>query len=337
MIICDNLKNKNISCYLPSISIIIPTLNEEKNIENCLNSIYKQYYPANLYEIIIIDNGSVDKTLEIVSKYKVKIIKSKIKDAEISKIIGLRESHNEYFIYIDADIEIIDKDFFLNLIRPFIFLKDISGSFGRFFPNKGDSAIGRYLRYHPLELDPVFQFFCTDIEKTIIKKEKKYSICDFKYPKLPPIGICLYKKKYLLECLQGINKFMDIDVPCILSLKGYNKFAYVSCAKFYHVNVKNLFDIIKKRMRNLKKVYLPNEGNRLFQYFNLKSSKDILKIIIWIIYANLFFPAFLKSLYNAIKNRDLAFLYEGLLTLFLTDTICFGFLKYKYLLKLKIK
>lgn len=330
----DKGLEKKIFCWLPSISIIIPTLNEENNIEKCLNSVFKQYYLPNLYEVIIVDNGSIDKTLEIVSKYNVKIIKNKIKDAEISKIIGLRESNNEYFIYLDADIEIIKKDFFLKLVRPFIFCEDIAGSFGRFYPKKEDSAVGRYLRYHPLELDPVFQYFCTDIEKTIISKEKKYSICCFKYPNIPPIGICLYKKKYLLECLKDVDKFMDIDVPCLLSLKGHNKFAYVSDAKFYHVNVKNLFDVINKRMRNLKIIYLPNEENRLFQYFNLKSSKDIFKIVIWVIYANLFFPAFFKSIYMSVKNKDLAFLYESLLAFSLTDAICFGFLKYKYFHKL---
>lgn len=51
----------------PSVSIVIPTKNEEKNIENCLQSIQAQSY-SNL-EIIVIDNNSDDRTKEIVSSF----------------------------------------------------------------------------------------------------------------------------------------------------------------------------------------------------------------------------------------------------------------------------
>lgn len=52
------------------MSLIIPTWNEELVIKSKLDSIIKQNYPSELLEIIIIDGGSSDKTLDIISKWK---------------------------------------------------------------------------------------------------------------------------------------------------------------------------------------------------------------------------------------------------------------------------
>lgn len=49
-----------------SIAIIIPTLNEENHIEECLNSIYCQSYPFTEMDVMVVDGGSTDRTEEIV-------------------------------------------------------------------------------------------------------------------------------------------------------------------------------------------------------------------------------------------------------------------------------
>ncbi len=50
------------------ISVVIPGLNEEENIEECLKSVKRQNYSKE-FEIIVADNGSVDRTREIAEKY----------------------------------------------------------------------------------------------------------------------------------------------------------------------------------------------------------------------------------------------------------------------------
>jgi len=59
----DPMSNK-----LPYVSVIVPVLNGEKTIEGCLYSLTALDYPSEKVEIIIIDNGSTDKTNLIVSK-----------------------------------------------------------------------------------------------------------------------------------------------------------------------------------------------------------------------------------------------------------------------------
>ena len=51
-----------------SVSIVIPTLNEELYIEKCLNSIFSQSYPSSKIEIFVIDGGSVDRTTNIINR-----------------------------------------------------------------------------------------------------------------------------------------------------------------------------------------------------------------------------------------------------------------------------
>ena len=51
------------------ISVLIPARNEAENIENCINSILNQTYPKALFEVIILDDFSEDKTPELVNNY----------------------------------------------------------------------------------------------------------------------------------------------------------------------------------------------------------------------------------------------------------------------------
>jgi glycosyltransferase involved in cell wall biosynthesis len=54
---------------IPIASILIPVFNEEKYISDCLNSIIKNEKSRYDFEILIIDGGSTDKTLEIIKEY----------------------------------------------------------------------------------------------------------------------------------------------------------------------------------------------------------------------------------------------------------------------------
>jgi cellulose synthase/poly-beta-1,6-N-acetylglucosamine synthase-like glycosyltransferase len=50
---------------LPFVSVLIPVRNEEANIKTCLEAIFKQQYPAHLFEVIVVDDYSTDNTLGI--------------------------------------------------------------------------------------------------------------------------------------------------------------------------------------------------------------------------------------------------------------------------------
>ncbi len=84
------------------ISIVIPALNEEKYIKNCLKSLKSQKYEGE-YEIIVIDNGSTDKTPEIAEEYADKVIYRPNLDFYDLCNEGLRHSNGDIIARIDAD------------------------------------------------------------------------------------------------------------------------------------------------------------------------------------------------------------------------------------------
>jgi cellulose synthase/poly-beta-1,6-N-acetylglucosamine synthase-like glycosyltransferase len=99
--------------YTPKtkISIIIPARNEEANIGKCIDAIFQQDYPKDLFEVIVVDDHSRDNTVSIVNRYtNVKCLK--LSDYPTDKIIaykkkalsiGIANSTGELIVTTDAD------------------------------------------------------------------------------------------------------------------------------------------------------------------------------------------------------------------------------------------
>lgn len=80
------------------ISAVVLVKNEEKNITSCLESIKW------CNEIIVIDDGSKDKTVQIAKKYGAKIIESSLRDNfAAQRNLGLQQANNDWVLFIDAD------------------------------------------------------------------------------------------------------------------------------------------------------------------------------------------------------------------------------------------
>lgn len=97
--------------YFPMVSIILPSRNEEKYIEKCLDSLLRQDYPN--YEIIAINDSSSDKTGEIIKRYSMVHSKIIYVDAQPKPegwtgknwacYQGYLQSKGELFLFTDAD------------------------------------------------------------------------------------------------------------------------------------------------------------------------------------------------------------------------------------------
>lgn len=81
------------------ISVIIPTLNEAKSISNCLSSLFSQ---KGNFEVIIVDAGSKDKTIEKAAKFNVRIVRSKKGRAlQMNKGASLAKGNILWFLHAD--------------------------------------------------------------------------------------------------------------------------------------------------------------------------------------------------------------------------------------------
>jgi len=119
----------------PKVSIIIPTYNEEEYIANCLISIQNQDFKN--YEIIVVDNGSTDKTCEIVKLFREVIFfkQTDIKSAGSSKNLGAFESKGDILLFIDSD-EVIGNGYIKKMIKPIT-----SGKYRATVPFHNDNGI----------------------------------------------------------------------------------------------------------------------------------------------------------------------------------------------------
>ena len=102
--------------HKPKISIIIPTYNEEPNIQDTLTAIKKQNCDIH-YEIIVVDGQSSDKTVSIAKKFA-KVYKSPKKGKTFQLNYVVPKTSGDLLIFLDADT-IIDPYFLQKVYRIF--------------------------------------------------------------------------------------------------------------------------------------------------------------------------------------------------------------------------
>ena len=96
----------------PYVSIVLPVWNEEKTIAATLKSVIALDYPKNKFEIIVVDDGSTDKTSQRVMRFKgsnIKIFKKKNGGKGSALNYGIKRSKGEFIVTLDAD-SFVDKD-----------------------------------------------------------------------------------------------------------------------------------------------------------------------------------------------------------------------------------
>lgn len=316
------------SLYLPKISYCVFTYNEEKKIEDCLRSIFDQNYPKDKLEVILVDDKSTDRTVEIAKKFPVKILYSGKKDGDFSATVGFHHATGEFFNAIGADMRLRGKDWFLKMVEPLIENPDMSAAITKYYSCPKESLVTKYLSLDPFQRDLIYQFFSTNIEDVITEKRGGYYICEYTEDKIPPQSHGLYRVDIMRKIIDKEKIWYDMGNLVSLVEKGYRKFAYVPDAGFYHFHADSLTQLVSKRIRNVERSYLRylNKSSH-FKWIDLTNLKDIIKLVILIISANLFIPIFILSFFKMIKYRNWLYLLEAPIILLLVDTILFAFLK----------
>ncbi len=143
-----------------SLSVVIATYNEEKNIERCLYSL-KGFAD----EVIIIDGGSCDNTIEIAKKYNAHIfIKDNPPIFHINKQYGLNKAKNKWILQLDAD-EVVSDSLKQEIIS--ILKQDQEKVFGYYIPRR-NYFLGKWMRKGGLYPDAVIR---------LVRKGKAYFPC----------------------------------------------------------------------------------------------------------------------------------------------------------------
>jgi len=92
------------------VSFVIPVLNSEKLLADCLRSIRQQVASGIAYEILIADGGSRDRSVEVAHAYGCRVLAATGLMAEAAKQLAFREARGEYIALLDADNEVAGVD-----------------------------------------------------------------------------------------------------------------------------------------------------------------------------------------------------------------------------------
>ncbi|MCD6241732.1 glycosyltransferase [Candidatus Bathyarchaeota archaeon] len=115
------------------LSVVIPALNSASTISYTLKSIFSNNFPKELFEVIVVDNGSSDETVEIARKYPVKIFYCPKRGIGPPRNLGIRKAKGEIICLTDSDC-IVEKNWLAKIYTFFKENPEADGVGGPVFP-----------------------------------------------------------------------------------------------------------------------------------------------------------------------------------------------------------
>lgn len=215
------------------VSVILVTFNSAKTIKPCLDSLLKA---KSILEIIIVDNASLDPTLEELSAYKkyIQLIKSE-KNLGFSKAnnLGVKNAKSDLLLFLNPDTEVTGPESIENMVDVLV-------------SNKDYGLIGPKLLYP----DGKTQFSARNFP-TVLNAFKEYLLgikdsYDFYSPKessLSPVdtvvGACMLTFREIFLAVGGFDEkyflyYEDIALCQAIKKRGY-KIGYLGSVSFKHV------------------------------------------------------------------------------------------------------
>lgn len=235
------------------MSVYIPCFNAEKYIKSCLDGVLKQTYPVG--EILIVDDASTDRTIDIASKFPVKIIRQpENKGLACARNTAIKNAKSEFVASLDADC-VPEKDWLEKLMSNFD-LK-VAGVGGSLIENDTRTPIGLWRSMHMRQG----------------WGRKKTSSISFLFG-----SNSVFRKKILMD-INGYNEkyfknnYEDVDISARIKKKGL-RLIYEPCAEAMHIredDVSTLFNAFwnwnfhfhcrEGYYKNNKKLYLKIREN----------------------------------------------------------------------------
>ncbi|MBI4159209.1 glycosyltransferase family 2 protein [Candidatus Woesearchaeota archaeon] len=296
---------------LPTISFIIPTYNDKVLVKRCLDSILSQKYPKNKIEIITIDGGSTDGTLELLKKYPVKLLHNKKRFPEgkgMGKDQAVQKAKNELIAFVDQDNEVQGVSWLLNMVEPLTKDKEIFGVACKLKVKKEDNITNRYLSL--VGTDPFAVYRSIEgrmaLNKIKLKDEEKYYTYKIKTENcLCTGGNCFIVRKKLLDDIGGYTQ--DVEMIYRLAEKEKNKLAIPKHAYTHHATVTSFSQFLRKRHYWAAHQRSKNIENRNYSW-EPRTFNEYRIFILFLIKSLTILPNFIVSVNNYLKTKEKAWL-----------------------------
>ena len=240
------------------ISIIIPVFNSEKYIEECITSVLNSMY-HNL-EVIVVDDGSTDKSFEICTKIaindnRVKVFKKKNGGPSDARNYGISKSNGDYLAFVDSD----------DYVEPNIY----SLLLGNLYKSNADISIIGMKKIYENNSKPYYD----GKSKLLLSKEKaleaffdnnivSFSLCDKLFPKYlfedikldTSIKMC-EDQKMIFDILLKINNVYYDSTPCY-NIRCIENSLSRNKINTYHLGMLEVNEYINDKTENIKKLHI---------------------------------------------------------------------------------
>lgn len=186
----------------PYFSIIIPTLNEEKNLSDLLLTLQKQTNTN--FEVIVSDSHSADNTKNVAESFKKKLqylsfFQQTFKNVSMARNFGASQAKGEYIIFFDADVSVENN--FLNNIHQEIIKHRLD-------------ALSVWNRPKEKSITGFLVLYMLNISMTLFQKIKPVAN-----------GPCIVMRKKLFEELKGFNERIVFGEDFDLIQRAWRKHA----------------------------------------------------------------------------------------------------------------
>ncbi len=211
------------------VTVVVPCYNQEKYIKDCLDALLNQTRPAD--EILVINDGSNDKSMEIVNQYQeIRIINHEgNKGLATARNTGYKHADGEIVVYVDSDAN-ADPEMLENLLKEY---NDpgVSGVGGRGIEANIASKFDLWRKIHSSQQSG----------EELIPNHKWLW------------GLCSSYRKSALAAVGGFDVFYrtnaeDVDIGYRLTKKGF-RLVYTPYAKVFHQRQDNFKSLHKMVMR----------------------------------------------------------------------------------------
>ena len=291
---------------LPRVSFIIPTLNTEAILENCLASIARQAYPRDRYEIILADAHSTDRTRAIGKQFGALILDDNGKNMEEGKRLALQHATGEYIVFVDADNEITHADYLELAVNALIANPQALGVEGYYPPSPKMSSFCAYITHRLHISDPMAWLMSANPQLVACEGEvERWTLPagTYSYP-LGANGF-VYRRADL-QSVQANEKFQDTHVAMFLMKNGRREWLRLRGRGVHHYYVQTLRGFVHKRRRATVHFLRVQEEMPV----NWMKEKPLVPLWLAAVYSVTFAGPLFHTLRGILRDRDARWLWH---------------------------
>lgn len=262
---------------LPSISIVVPTYNSARTLNECLNSLLIQDYPKEKIEIIIADGGSKDSTLTLARSFSVaKVIKNPLRTGEAGKAVGAAIAKNEIIAFVDSDNILPTTHWLRRMVEAFLDPNIIASEPLYYTYRQSDPMITRYCAL--TGMNDILCLFLGNYDRYCyltgkwtglsIKNTEHTGYLEVELENdIPTIGANGFLiRKQVLDSLNFRPYLFDIDIVHQAVHSGHNKFAKTKIG-IVHLFASSTSSYIRKTRRRISEYLFYHQlGKRKYQW-----------------------------------------------------------------------